>query len=56
LQRHVEPERFGSLEIDHQFKLDRCLDGKLARIRALEDTIDVGRGAPIIVDDVVSVG
>ena len=35
MQRHVEAERLGGLEIDRQFVLDRNLDRKLARLRAL---------------------
>jgi hypothetical protein len=40
-QRHVQSERLGSLEIDHQLKLDWGLDGKHARLLALEDAIDI---------------
>ena len=36
--------------------LTRGLDGKLARLRALEDAIDIGRRAPKIIDLVISVG
>jgi hypothetical protein len=50
MQRHVEAERLGGLEIDHQLELDRGLDGKLARLRALEDAIGIGRRAPEIID------
>jgi hypothetical protein len=39
--RHFEPERPGGLEVDHQFKLDRGLNGKLARLLAFEDTINI---------------
>jgi hypothetical protein len=49
MQRHVETERLGGLEVDHQLELDRGLDGKLVRFRALEDTIGIGRRAPITV-------
>jgi hypothetical protein len=54
-QRHIQAERFGSLEIDHQLELDRGLDRKLARLGALEDAIGIGRRAPIIIDLVISV-
>ena len=50
MQRHVEAERLGGLEVDHQLELDRGLDGKLARLRALEDAIDIGRRAPKIIE------
>ena len=54
--RHVEAERLGRLEVDHQLELDRGLDRKLARLLALEDAIGIGRCAPKIIDQVISVG
>src|SRR5262245_25412124 len=56
LKRNVEPERLGGLEVNHQFELDRGLDGKLARLFALEDAIDIGCRSPIRIDLVNSVG
>ena len=56
MQRHVEAERLGGLEVDHQLELDRGLDRKLARLRALEDAIGIGRRAPKIIEQVISVG
>src|SRR5262249_30766758 len=56
LKRNVEPERLGGLEIDHQFEFDRGLDGKLARLLALEDAIDIACRAPIRIELVNSVG
>jgi len=41
MQWHREAERFGSLEVDDQIEIDRRLDGKLARFRALEDAISI---------------
>src|SRR5215470_5890299 len=55
-QRHVEAKRLGGLEIDRQLKLGRGLDGKLARLRALEDSVDITGRAPIIIELVNSVG
>ena len=49
MQRHVEAERRGGLEVDHQFELDGGLDRKLVRLRALEDAIGIGRRAPKII-------
>jgi hypothetical protein len=55
-QRHVEAERLRGLEIDRQLELDRGLDRKLARLRALEDAIGVGRCLPIRIELVNSIG
>jgi len=41
MQRHVETERLGGLEIDRELELDRDLGGKLARFLTLEDAIDI---------------
>jgi len=56
LQRYVEAKHVGGLEIDHELELDWGLDGKLARLRALEDAIGIGRRAPKIIKPVISVG
>jgi hypothetical protein len=56
LHWHVLAERLGGLEIDHQLELDWGLDGKFARLRALEDAIGIGRRAPKIIGEVTSVG
>ena len=53
---HVEAERLGGLEVDHQLELDWGLDRQLARLRAVEDAIGVDRSAKIVVDPVVSIG
>src|ERR1700720_3676458 len=42
-RRHVEAERLGSLEVDHQLVLGRCLHWQVRRLLALEDAIDVAR-------------
>src|ERR1700682_123865 len=54
--RNGQAERFGRLEIDHQLKLYRHLDRKFTWPRALENTIDIGRCAPKIVELIDSVG
>src|SRR5262245_18470099 len=51
-----QAERLGGLEVDLKLELDRGLDGKLARLRALEDSIGIGRRAPKVIELVNSVG
>jgi hypothetical protein len=53
--RNFEAERLRRLEVDHHLELDRGLDWKLARFRALEDAIDIRRRAPKIIDQVISI-
>jgi hypothetical protein len=48
--RHGDPERLGSLEIDHQLVLGRCLYREIGGLLALEDAVDIAGGAPIPVD------
>jgi hypothetical protein len=52
---NFEAERFGGLEVDHQLELDWCLDGKLARFRALEDAVGVQRRTSVLIDDIRAV-
>src|SRR5262249_44210818 len=54
--RHVEAQYFGGLEVDHQLELYRRLHGKLARLLALEDAVDIRRRPSEIIRRVVSVG
>ena len=56
VQRHVEAERLGSLEIDHKLEFDRGLDRKFARLGALEDAIGIGCRASKTIDQVIAVG
>src|SRR5262249_22831901 len=55
-QRHVQAKCLGGLEVNYQLKLDWGLDGKFAWLRALEDSIDIGRCTPKIIGLVNSVG
>src|SRR6516164_830931 len=56
LQGHVEAERLGGLEIDYQIELDWGLDWKVGRFLSFEDAVDIGRRAPKIIGQVISVG
>src|SRR6266511_2663073 len=55
-RRHVEAERLGGLEVDHQLELGRRLHRQVGRPLALEDAIDVAGRAPVRVDRIRSVG
>ena len=46
--RHVDAESLCGLEVDHQLVLGRRLHGEIGRLLAVEDAIDVGRGAPML--------
>jgi hypothetical protein len=39
-RRHVQAERLGGLEVDHQLKLGRRLNRKITWLLTLEDTIE----------------
>src|SRR5262249_2925195 len=58
LQRvgHLNAQRPGGLEVDHQFELDGGLDGKLARLRASQDAIGILCCAPKHIERLLSVG
>src|SRR5438552_14409293 len=45
-RRHVEAERPGGLEADHQFELRRLLHREVGGLGALENLINVGRSTP----------
>src|SRR5262249_20279240 len=53
---HVQAERLGGLEIDHEFVLRRRLNRKVGRLLALEDAVDVTGCLPELVDRIRSVG
>src|SRR5436190_13204641 len=52
---HIETERFGGLDVDHELVLGWQLHRKIGWLLALEDAVDVGGRAPIQVDSVRSV-
>jgi hypothetical protein len=53
-RRHVEAERLGGLEVDHQLVLGRRLHRKVGRLLALEDAIDVAGREPVLVEEIGS--
>src|SRR5262245_21411256 len=55
MPRDFEAKRLRGPKIDHQFERDRSLDGKLARLFALEDSINIRRRTPKIIDWVTTV-
>jgi hypothetical protein len=55
-ERNADAKCLGGLEIDDKFELGRSLDGQLARLLTLEDTIDIRSRAPMLVDKVGAVG
>ena len=44
--RDRQPERLRGLEIDHKLEFGRLLDGEIGWLRAIEDLVHVGGGAP----------
>ena len=49
---YVQAERLGGLEVDYQLVLGRCLHGQVGWLLALEDAVDIGRRAPVLVDPI----
>ena len=48
-RRNFEAERFGGLEIEHEFKFGRDLHRHLPRLCAFEDAINIGGRATKII-------
>src|SRR6478735_8945498 len=44
--RNCKPERLRRLQIDHQLKFDRLLDGKVCGLGALQDSVHVSGTTP----------
>ena len=55
-RRHVEAERLGGLEVDHQLVLGRRLHRQVGRLLALEDAVDVSWRAPVLVEEIRPIG
>jgi hypothetical protein len=54
--RHIEAERFGGLEVDHQLVFCRRLHRQVGGLLALEDAIDITGGAAVKFVDVDPIG
>src|SRR5262249_52141718 len=54
--RYVEVERLRRLQVDHQLVLSRRLHWQIGGLLAFKDTIDIASRAPIMVDQIGSVG
>jgi hypothetical protein len=54
-ERNLKTKYLGGFEVDHQLVLNRGLDGKLARLCALEDAVGISRCATKIIglDDII---
>src|SRR5262249_30563946 len=55
-RRDIEAERLGGLEVYDQFELGRLLHGQVSRFLALQDAVDVSRGAVVLVDRIRPIG
>jgi hypothetical protein len=47
-----EPDRLGSLEVNHQLELGRELNRQFAHLGAAQQAVDVGGGAAVQVNDI----
>ena len=52
-RRDVLPGRLGGLEVHHQLELGRRLHRQVTRLLAPQDAIDIGRGAPPLIDPTI---
>src|SRR5262249_42697878 len=53
--RHIESERFCGLEVEDRLVLGRCLHRKVGGLGATQNTVDIGRRLPKLVDNVSAV-
>src|SRR5262249_15877792 len=54
--RHFEAERLGSLKVEHQLVFSRRLHRQIGGLLALEYSIDIGGGAPVLVEKIRPIG
>jgi len=55
-RRNCEAQCLRGLEIDHELVLGRRLHWQVGGLLALENTIDVARRPPILIDEIRTVG
>jgi hypothetical protein len=55
-RRDIEAERLGRFEVYDQFELGRLLHGQVSRFLALQDAVNVSRGAVVLVDRIRPIG
>jgi ribonuclease Z len=53
--RYCKAEGFSGFEIDHEVVLGGCLYGKIGWLLAFEDTIDITRGASVLIDKISTI-
>src|SRR5262245_13306469 len=51
-RRHLQAERLGGLQIDHQLVLGRRLHWQVGRLLALEDAIHVASRQPVLISKI----
>src|SRR5258708_17814150 len=56
VHRNIEAKRLGSLKVDHQIVLGRCLYREIGGLLALEDAVHIARPAAIHVDPIRPIG
>src|SRR5262249_38620288 len=55
-RRHSETERLGGVQVDQQLVLGRRLHRQVGRLLALENAVDVRCRAPILVEEIRTIG
>src|SRR6516164_4064623 len=55
-RRHFEAERLCGFQVDHQLVLGRHLHREVGRLLALEDAVDVRCCAPVLVEEIRTIG
>jgi hypothetical protein len=53
--RDFQPERLGSLEVDHQLEFGRCLQWQVGRLLAAQDAVDVAPRTAIWIKQILAI-